>query len=382
MPNRPAPGAPKPDGTLPASVFDYMLTFGGSSAALFLGLTFVFVFAWARGGVQISLAILWAMACFTAGGIVGFLFGIPKVLQRDEVAPPAETNAGARTGTGDGGTSGNGDRGRGAAPRRPSDYSQMVNTNLEQISDWLTKIIVGLGLIELRRLPEFLSRASAFMAGSFGGDASARGFGAAIILYFSIIGFLAAYIVTRIYLAGAFKRADTGVGSIEVDGRSQSLEEVVEQHSKLFIDLIGHSKMKDGETAGDEESGLSGTGSGSDVRSILWVDDHPEYNSTLIAGLKRRGITVETCTSSDDALARYKIGSFDRVISDMGRTEGGSYNETAGLEFVARLREVDRDVPVIIYCAPHLANKHREAAEKAGANAITASQTTLLSFVE
>jgi hypothetical protein len=53
-----------------------------------------------------------------------------------------------------------------------SGLSTRVNTNLEQISDWLTKIIVGLGLVQLRSVPDYLYKASVWMAQSFSVDQS------------------------------------------------------------------------------------------------------------------------------------------------------------------------------------------------------------------
>ncbi|MFT3816764.1 MAG: hypothetical protein QM750_03900 [Rubrivivax sp.] len=52
--------------------------------------------------------------------------------------------------------------------------SLTVNTNLEQISDWLTKIIVGVSLVESQALLDQMQRAATFMAKSFAmGDAVA-----------------------------------------------------------------------------------------------------------------------------------------------------------------------------------------------------------------
>src|SRR6185312_11609392 len=65
---------------------------------------------------------LWSFAWLAAGGFVGFLFGISKTEQTD-------TSANASDG-----------------------YRQRINTNLEQISDWFTKIIVGIGLINLKEI--------------------------------------------------------------------------------------------------------------------------------------------------------------------------------------------------------------------------------------
>ena len=84
------------------------------------------------------------------GGFVGFLFGIPRVLQDGQsgsagphpgVRPEAPTNLRLPSGA------------SASSPSAGSGFRINVNTNLEQISDWLTKIIVGLGLVELRNMP-------------------------------------------------------------------------------------------------------------------------------------------------------------------------------------------------------------------------------------
>lgn len=75
------------------------------------------------GWVQVAaFGLLLALASVMVGVLVGFLFGIPRALQ----------NAGT-----------------GGAEAGWGRYS--TNTNLEQISDWLTKILVGVGLVELAR---------------------------------------------------------------------------------------------------------------------------------------------------------------------------------------------------------------------------------------
>jgi hypothetical protein len=129
------------------------------------------------------VATLWAAAYCAVGFLGGFLFGIPRTLQRDDVTDSSDP------------------------------YKQRVNTNLEQISDWLTKIIVGLGLVQLRQVPSYLGRAAEWMAQSFSPAPGAQlaqvaSVSNSIIVLYSIVGFLAGYLITRLYLSGAFRRAD------------------------------------------------------------------------------------------------------------------------------------------------------------------------------
>src|SRR4029077_17521561 len=76
-----------------------------------------------EGLVAVGAGAFLAGAATAAGSLVGFLFGVPRAAQQLTQEP---------TGTGQ--------------KRNP----YLPNTNLEQISDWLTKIIVGVGLVEIR----------------------------------------------------------------------------------------------------------------------------------------------------------------------------------------------------------------------------------------
>lgn len=130
-------------------------------------------------------ALVWAVACLATGFLTGFLFGIPKVTQPAQDGKESKEQA----------------------------YRQSVNTNLEQISDWLTKIIVGLGLVELRKVPELMKNLADWIAKAFCDPANAYfpvavSLSSAIVVYFAILGFLAGYLITRLFFAGAFGRAD------------------------------------------------------------------------------------------------------------------------------------------------------------------------------
>jgi hypothetical protein len=117
---------------------------------------------------------LWALACLGAGSLLGIVFGIPR------------------------------------SASQPSDKNQagladlQANTNMEQISDWLTKILVGAGLVELKGLPHAIDSAAQYIAPAIAskGETSSPALisiAAAILIYFSIEGFIGGYIFTRVY---------------------------------------------------------------------------------------------------------------------------------------------------------------------------------------
>jgi hypothetical protein len=167
------------------------------------------------------MAVLWALAVLAAGALTGFLFGIPRVLQNDPGSVVRETPEHEHT----------------ERVQRPV-YRMQVNTNLEQISDWLTKIIVGFGLIELRNVPDHLNRLTLFIAKGLGDLPQAQALAIALVLYFFVVGFLGGYLMTRIYLAQAFSRADWGAqNTIVVAGEELTASEVSEQSRTLLADL-------------------------------------------------------------------------------------------------------------------------------------------------
>ena len=182
--------------------------------ALGVGLLAVFGYAFSSGQtttVNVHIAatstiVAGAFALLSFGG--GFLFGIPKSLQADAASVATPT------------------------PGVPMRGRLVTNTNLEQISDWLTKILVGVGLTQLVNVgPALWTLASQFKR-FFGGNVS-EVFIVGMVLYFTAAGFLSGYFWTRLFLAGAFSLADRGLEVVtrdvaELRGELESARQVAE----------------------------------------------------------------------------------------------------------------------------------------------------------
>lgn len=139
-----------------------------------------FFLAWVYSFSRLALV---AGASFAALALAGFLFGIPRTMQAQPVAGQAQ--------------------GAGSPPAE----AQPVNTNLEQVSDWLTKIIVGVGLTQLNTLPSWMWG----VAGDLSGSATGHDTQVVIVtamVYFGVVGFLGGYLLTRLFLANALVEAD------------------------------------------------------------------------------------------------------------------------------------------------------------------------------
>lgn len=129
-----------------------------------------------------AAAVMCAFACLGVGSLLGFVFAIPRSIS-------------GRDGSADG-----------VGETR---YSRLaVNTNMEQISDWLTKLLVGVGLVELKELPQGLGAAARYVAPAFGDDSRLVPFAAALLAYFTVEGFLGGYLATRIFFQRVFEESD------------------------------------------------------------------------------------------------------------------------------------------------------------------------------
>lgn len=346
---------------------DFRITIYFLALTITIGLGFVLI----QGVGMRAPAFLWALAMLASGGLVGFLFGIPRVLQDTGAGAVIHTDANDKSNQSSG---------------LPA-YRMQVNTNLEQISDWLTKIIVGIGLIELRNVPGYLNRLSLFIASGLGNPLQSQVMAIAIVLYFSVLGFLGGYLMTRIYLAQAFSRADWGAqNTVFVAGAELTIAEASEQSRNLLADL--QDKILDLQKG--IPSALSETLEGetttasiaSQVRSILWVDDNPKNNSFIVERLTKLGIKVVAVLSTSDALAQLKSGNFDRIVSDMGRVEPDGYNSKAGIDLIRAVNELGIHTPVAFYCSAKAVGKYGTEALTLGAREITSSPTSLLQALE
>lgn len=155
---------------------------------------------WAADAV--GPVLLWVFASLAAGGTAGFLFGIPKagITQRVEGDMPPSLRASATPPASSASVSFSRDASLRARP----------NTNLEEVSDWLTKILVGLTLVNLKELRDGLRSISEHAAAALRPTPTASDISAAtaLVVGFALLGFLAVYLYMRLFVQGAIGRAD------------------------------------------------------------------------------------------------------------------------------------------------------------------------------
>jgi len=116
--------------------------------------------------------------------------------------------------------------------------------------------------------------------------------------------------------------------------------------------------------------------------SILWVDDQPKNNSYFVQQLRDMGLTVDLALSTDQGLKQFDQGYYGLLISDMGRTEGGIYHPTAGLDLLKRVRAHNAGIPFVIFCSSRGVQAHATEAKALGVTSITSSGTELTGVLQ
>ncbi len=112
--------------------------------------------------------------------------------------------------------------------------------------------------------------------------------------------------------------------------------------------------------------------------SILWVDDSPSNNSSIITWLKGSGVLVKMVTSTKDAIDIFRAGRYDQIISDMKRPD----SNRAGMELTCAIRAINKVVPIHIFCGDWSAQYLKQQAFDAGVTSITSTEVNLLASLK
>lgn len=122
------------------------------------------------------------------------------------------------------------------------------NTSLEQISDWLAKMLVGVGLVEIKTVPANLQSMAEYVAQGLGNGPHPARFAAAILVFFAACGFLFGFLWARLYLRRWFSDADRDlvakISRFSADARAFAFaRQVLNAHSEE--DTVSEKELQD-----------------------------------------------------------------------------------------------------------------------------------------
>lgn len=216
--------------------------FGLGLIVVMIGLTILLIAPLQRPTVATaistgSVALLSALMCFAVGAILGLLFGVPRYSKVDG-----------------------------------QDSAVAPNNNLEQISDWLTKMIVGITLVQfntiIQKIKVLARQISDAILGCGLQCPENYAMGLAIVGFFTASGFLMMYLWSRIYLLLDVKRVQDQINpTIDfkklvaaglVQGDRPNPERLKEQTDKNVVKLAGADEIKPGTHKDDPWKGVFG----------------------------------------------------------------------------------------------------------------------------
>nr|WP_315200825.1 pYEATS domain-containing protein [uncultured Flavobacterium sp.] len=154
------------------------------------------------GSKILFIGIILGIAAFVSSFFTGTLFGMPKRNNQKE-----------------------------------SDYS--LNNSLVEISDWLTKIIVGLGLVNLKQIPGYLVSLGEYVRTSSKYDGQLLNiYSIGIVIYFGFLGLYIGYNYMRLVLSNKYKYADDNLIRKELEIANEKIHEVKEEIQQKEIKII------------------------------------------------------------------------------------------------------------------------------------------------
>ena len=252
-------------------------------------------------------------------------------------------------------------------PRSRTDYSAesterySSNSNLEQISDWLTKLLVGAGLVEIGNLWGALKSAGHFLGAGMrvaNGDA----FSAAAIVYGAGAGFAGGYLWTRLRLRLLLERSDRAAA--EASRFSRQIAARLRQASPAPESEPDLLRVADNALSLAREPN-------SPRHSVLWVDDNPGNVRPLVDALLSLQIPVDQVRTMGEALTKVRTGDYGVVVTDTSRVDDGTTrDEQAGLHLIQALRKDGNRIPIFVY-TQNKGLDHRDDLVTAGASLVT-----------
>ena len=96
---------------------------------------------------------------------------------------------------------------------------------------------------------------------------------------------------------------------------------------------------------------------------ILWVDDYPVNNESVISFFEEQNIHFDIALTTEQGLKLYRKELYDLIITDMGRGD----ESNAGITLIKELKSLHCQVPIVVYCSRTAIAKYSDEAIRLGA---------------
>ncbi|MDR0920114.1 MAG: response regulator [Oscillospiraceae bacterium] len=160
----------------------------------------------------------------------------------------------------------------------------------------------------------------------------------------------------------SFQKKYKEKGLFFIINNEDELQNAFREHLELYIDSIIKGKAFNSAKGG---------------KLILWVDDCPENNVYICNILENYGLKFDLALSTERAMNLLEKNNYSLIISDMGRKEGSR----EGYVLLKQIRDNGNNIPFVIFSAGGNLPKHREEAEKNGAQGSTNNSTEIIDMV-
>ncbi len=168
-------------------------------------------------GIEIcSINLSIAGASLAAGGLLGFLFGNPR---SESISKENNNNV-------------NQEGNETSSKFISENYGD--NDSLEQISEWLTKILLGAGLAQISSLSKLMSNFATYLQ-SIANSSTLGVFGVSVAIIYIVCGFIGSYLWARFTIRTELTRRDIKIE--QMDERFQQVDNKVNKVNKLILGI-------------------------------------------------------------------------------------------------------------------------------------------------
>ena len=119
------------------------------------------------------------------------------------------------------------------------------------------------------------------------------------------------------------------------------------------------------------------TGQNKKYGRILWVDDYPINNESVISFFKEQNIYFDIALTTEQGLKLYRKELYDLIITDMGRGD----ESNAGITLINELNFLHCQVPIVVYCSMTAMQRYADEAIRLGAYRVVDGIANITSLI-